>query len=400
MNNEFIEAREARELVIQARESLRRGDKTSARQLGEQAALRAPDLEDAWLILAASEPDPEEALAYARKALELSPESARARRAVEWTTGRLKQIESLKELAPVSPPPVLNRAEALTGLPQKPASQPVVAHPQTRSTARRWILPALLTGGLCVLLAIFAFFALTSPVFASIVRGAAAPVSTREVLWAPVDMAKPEVTPVDQSAEIAQSANTATSVPTEVPPTADPTETPPASATPTEAPTQEPTLEQQPTPAATDTPGAITLEIVPDTPTSEYVTPKPAAESAVGNGKRWIDVDLTNQSLYAYEGDVIVNSFIVSTGTWLTPTVTGSYKIYVKYRSASMSGPGYYLPDVPYIMYFFGDYGLHGTYWHNNFGTPMSHGCVNLRTEDAQWLYSWSSVGTVVNVHY
>jgi len=398
MNNEFIEAREARELVIQAREALRRGDKTSARQLGEQAALRAPDLEDAWLILAASEPDPEEALAYARKALELNPESPRAHRAVEWTTGRLKQIESLKELAPVSPPPALNRAEALTGLPHKPASQPVAAPSQTRSTGRRWLLPALLACGLCVLLGIFAFFALTSPVFASIVRGAAAPAPTQEVLWAPADMAKPEMTPADQSAEVAQSAATATSVPTEVPPTAAPTEAPPA--TPTEAPTQEPTLEQQPTPAATATPGAITLEIVPDTPTSEYVTPKPATEIAVGNGKRWIDVDLTNQRVYAYEGDVVVNSFIVSTGTWLTPTVTGSYKIYVKYRSASMSGPGYYLPDVPYIMYFFGDYGLHGTYWHNNFGTPMSHGCVNLRTEDAQWLYSWSSVGTVVNVHY
>ena len=391
MNNAFIEARE---LVIQARESLRRGDKTSARQLGEQAALRAPDLEDAWLILAASEPDPEEALAYARKALELSPESPRAHRAVEWTTGRLKQIESLKELAPVSPPAIPNRAEALTGLPQKPASQPAAAPPPGKSTGRKWLVPALLATGLCVLLGIFAFFALTSPVFASIVRGAAAPAPTQEVLWAPVDMTKPEVTPVEQSAEVAQAADTATSVPTEVPATEAPTEAPPASATPTEAPTQEPTR------AATDTPGAITLEIVPDTPTSEYVTPKPDPEVAVGNGKRWIDVDLTNQRVYAYEGDVVVNSFIVSTGTWLTPTVTGSYKIYVKYRSASMSGPGYYLPDVPYIMYFYGDYGLHGTYWHNNFGTPMSHGCVNLRTEEAAWLYNWASVGTVVNVHY
>jgi lipoprotein-anchoring transpeptidase ErfK/SrfK len=104
--------------------------------------------------------------------------------------------------------------------------------------------------------------------------------------------------------------------------------------------------------------------------------------------------------VYAYEGDVVVNSFVVSTGTWATPTVTGQYKIYVKYRSAKMSGPGYYLPNVPYIMYFYKGYGLHGTYWHNNFGTPMSHGCVNLRTEDAGWLFNWASVGTIVNVHY
>jgi lipoprotein-anchoring transpeptidase ErfK/SrfK len=142
----------------------------------------------------------------------------------------------------------------------------------------------------------------------------------------------------------------------------------------------------------------MAMEIIEDTPTSEYNPPKP--EVAVGNGDRWIDVDLTNQMVYAYEGDVIVNSFLVSTGTWMTPTVTGEYKIYVKYRSASMSGPGYYLPDVPYIMYFYKGYGLHGTYWHSNFGTPMSHGCVNLRTDEAGWLFNWASVGTLVNVHY
>ena len=51
-------------------------------------------------------------------------------------------------------------------------------------------------------------------------------------------------------------------------------------------------------------------------------------------------------------------------------------------------------------MFFRGDYGLHGTYWHNNFGTPMSRGCVNLTIDDAAWLFNWASVGTVVNVHY
>ena len=64
-----------------------------------------------------------------------------------------------------------------------------------------------------------------------------------------------------------------------------------------------------------------------------------------------------------------------------------------------MSGPGYYLPDVPYVMYFYDGYGLHGTYWHSNFGTPMSHGCVNLSIPDAEWLYNWADVGTLVNIH-
>jgi lipoprotein-anchoring transpeptidase ErfK/SrfK len=156
----------------------------------------------------------------------------------------------------------------------------------------------------------------------------------------------------------------------------------------------------------TETPVVMAMEMVADVPASQ---PAPSASSSTaplpaaatnGSGTRWIDVDLTNQMVYAYEGDTVVNSFLVSTGTWLHPTVVGQYNIYVKYRSAPMSGPGYYLPDVPYIMYFYGDYGLHGTYWHHNFGTPMSHGCVNLRTDQAAWLYSWASVGTLVNIHY
>jgi lipoprotein-anchoring transpeptidase ErfK/SrfK len=103
--------------------------------------------------------------------------------------------------------------------------------------------------------------------------------------------------------------------------------------------------------------------------------------------------------MYAYEGDTLVRTFIVSTGTWQTPTLTGRFKIWIKLRSAPMSGPGYYLPNVPHIMYYDGDYGIHGAYWHNNFGVPMSHGCVNLSLPDAEWAYNFASVGTVVNIH-
>ena len=104
--------------------------------------------------------------------------------------------------------------------------------------------------------------------------------------------------------------------------------------------------------------------------------------------------------VYAYEGNNVTNSFLVSTGTWLHPTVTGKYHIYVKLRYTDMTGPDYYLPNVPYTMYFFQGYGLHGTYWHHNFGTPMSHGCINLSIPDSEWLYNFSSVGTLVNIHY
>ncbi|MGC9399272.1 MAG: LysM peptidoglycan-binding domain-containing protein [Anaerolineae bacterium] len=127
------------------------------------------------------------------------------------------------------------------------------------------------------------------------------------------------------------------------------------------------------------------------------VQPAPGHGSA---GEKWIDVNLSTQTVTAYEGQTPVYTALASTGTWRTPTVAGTYRIYAKYRATLMSGPGYYLPDVPYTMYFFRGYALHGTYWHNNFGTPMSHGCVNLSTPDAAWFYSWAPIGTKVVSHY
>jgi len=400
MNNPIVEARE---LIAKARESLRRGDKPSARQLGEQAALLAPDLEDVWLILAASDPNMEDALAYARKAVELNPQSGRARRAVEWVSDRLKRTEASKDRTVESPTIVPNQVEAAAELPQTRAYQTAIAMPALQPQGRNWLFPALLIGAGCMVVGLFALFMLTRPVVASLVRNISAALPTQENLWAPSDIVKPEATPINVSGVAVQVEDTPTSVPTKVPATALPTKEP--ALAPTDVPTEVPTDEASaPTPAATETPGSMVMEIVPESAVRENESSassesKPEYPSS-GNGARWIDVDLTNQMVYAYEGDVVVNSFVVSTGTWLTPTVTGEYKVYVKIRSGSMSGPGYYLPDVPYIMYFYKSYGLHGTYWHNNFGTPMSHGCVNLRTDEAGWLFNWASVGTVVNVHY
>jgi lipoprotein-anchoring transpeptidase ErfK/SrfK len=115
-------------------------------------------------------------------------------------------------------------------------------------------------------------------------------------------------------------------------------------------------------------------------------------------------VDLSSQILVAYEGNEPIFDTYISSGTSNHPTVTGQFRIWIKYESQTMDGTllgyDYYLENVPYVMYFYEDYALHGTFWHNNFGTPMSHGCVNMRTSDAQWVYSWAGVGTVVNVHY
>ena len=114
--------------------------------------------------------------------------------------------------------------------------------------------------------------------------------------------------------------------------------------------------------------------------------------------RKEIVVELAQQRVQAYENGRLIKTVTVSTGLPDTPTVQGEFSIYVKRESQTMTGPGYYLPDVPYVMYFYQGYGLHGTYWHENFGEPMSHGCVNLPTDEAKWFYEWAEVGTPVLV--
>ena len=106
--------------------------------------------------------------------------------------------------------------------------------------------------------------------------------------------------------------------------------------------------------------------------------------------QKWIEIDLAAQHVTAWEGNVPVMSFDSSTGKAETPTITGKFHIYWKLKKAIMMGGDYYLPDVPYTMYFYNDYGIHGTYWHDNFGIPVSHGCVNLQTENAKELFEWT----------
>lgn len=128
-----------------------------------------------------------------------------------------------------------------------------------------------------------------------------------------------------------------------------------------------------------------------------YTTNAPAP--TVRQGKQIIVV-LSQQQVFAYENGVLIRQFVVSTGLPGTPTVTGNFTIYAKYPSQYMVGPDYNLPNVPWVMYFYRGYSFHGTYWHNNFGRPMSHGCINMRTAEAEWLYNWAPIGTPVLVIY
>jgi lipoprotein-anchoring transpeptidase ErfK/SrfK len=135
-----------------------------------------------------------------------------------------------------------------------------------------------------------------------------------------------------------------------------------------------------------------------------YVTPVPdpipTPVALVGIEGHWIDIDLSDQMVYAWDGTELKGSFLVSTGTNLYPTQIGKYNVYVKFPIITMDGADFYLPDVPWAMFYAGDFSIHGTYWHHNFGTPMSHGCVNMSVEDAEWLYNFSDIGTLVNIHW
>lgn len=166
----------------------------------------------------------------------------------------------------------------------------------------------------------------------------------------------------------------------------------------TPTPTATPTA--TPTPTATQTPTITPTPKPTKKPNTSPTNIKSILPSGVYPDERWIDVNLSTQKVSAYDGDKKINTFLVSTGLPGSPTITGRFRVYVKYVATLMSGPGYYLPNVPYTMYFYSGYGIHGTYWHNNFGYPMSHGCVNMKTSEAEWLYNWSSVGTLINIHY
>ena len=122
----------------------------------------------------------------------------------------------------------------------------------------------------------------------------------------------------------------------------------------------------------------------------------------------WIEVSLDEQVLYLYEGSELKSAYRVSTGRPGTPTrksmatrkgVYKMYALYEKYPMWGRSDGGWWCPDVPYTMFFHGELAIHGAYWHNDFGIPVSHGCVNMMPDDAKTVYELVKKRTVVWVH-
>lgn len=123
-----------------------------------------------------------------------------------------------------------------------------------------------------------------------------------------------------------------------------------------------------------------------------------AIQTLQQSNQRWIEVKLSRQRLIAWEGNTPVYAVIISTGKADTPTPRGVFEIQSRLRTARMQGNDYDIADVPYTLYYSGSYAIHGAYWHNRFGTPVSHGCINVAVDHARWIYNWASVGTPVVV--
>ena len=123
-------------------------------------------------------------------------------------------------------------------------------------------------------------------------------------------------------------------------------------------------------------------------------------------GEKWVDLNLSNKTVTAYEGATVVHGPVsIVDGAAETPTVTGTYKVYLQYESQTMRGENadgspYVAEDVPWVSYFYSGYAFHGAGWRSSFGYSGSHGCVNMPVSEAQWIYNWADTNTVVQSHY
>lgn len=364
---------EAGRQLRQAQAALKAGDKHAARVLLQEALRAEPDNYRAWLWLAGVTPSPRASLNYVMRAEQLNPGNPTVARARVWAEKRL--------------------AEATTSPPPEQTPEPVAP---AGGKPRRLGRLALGAGLLAVsLIAVAAAFLWLWPRGQDTSEAAAGVAGAAEVTPSPAgypgffaprsvrDEAAQALTPTPTARRQVQVEIAAKPVTTR------------------EGGAPRPTWTVTPSPTATPSP---TPTILP-TFVSNNSNPQPVMRPAgVGPTERWIDVNLSTQTLVAYEGDKAVYDSLVSSGMYNHPTVTGQFRIWLRFRSQTMDGRrlgyNYYLEDVPYVMYFYEDYALHGTFWHNNFGTPMSHGCVNLPTPVAEWIFNWSELGTLVNVHY
>lgn len=396
-------------LLRQAQAALKSGQQQQARQMLQQAVRQNPHNYQAWLWLATVATSPRASLDYVLRAEALMPNDPAVQKARAWAEKRLHAPDH-PTTQPALRPPKGPPNHSTNRPPDRPTNRP--PDQQTWSTAVTW-------GGLTLVLVIILLLGgyligngFSPTVVAGQIRAAASLPGNNQpdTSQAPAEgqaIASGQTLATGEELTTGQFL-TATPAPAQV------SARLPAGELSLAAPLQAKDLatagsqagEPRPTWTVTPLPTATLIPTPTFIPTFASIQEYEAASRpfGVGPGERWINVNLTSQRLTAYEGDAAVFSTLVSSGTWNHPTVTGQFRIWLRYESQTMDGRllgyDYYLENVPYVMYFYQDYALHGTYWHNNFGTPMSHGCVNLSTADAGWLFNWATIGTLVNVHH
>lgn len=332
-------------MLEKAQSALKAGDKKEAHAWALKVLKLAPNNEDAYLILAAISA-PKESLQYLTKVLDLNPKNQKARAGMRWAIEKVKEEELQKKRSKAN--------EDTAEIKVKPASHPAAVKQKQsqKKSKKRTSTWAIVVFAMIFVAGLGAFVWYGLPY---------------------VNVASKEVKEPRPAGVVIK-----------------PTLTPTPTSTPTPTPTPTPTS----TPLPTSTPKPTEKSY-----SSYFAHSWDIPNEVSGSDDFWIEVDLSEQMVYTYRGDTFLQSFLVSTGTSSYPTVTGTFKIYAKYPAYLMVGDGYYLPDVPYSMFFYKGYSLHGTYWHSNFGTPMSHGCVNMVTSDAAWVYENAPIGTYVYVH-
>jgi lipoprotein-anchoring transpeptidase ErfK/SrfK len=389
-------------LLALARQAIKQGDIKTARRLLLAAARKQPDNYQVWLWLAGLTASHREALDYLERAEVLRPGDPTVAKARAWVD---KRMPIPTALAPEAPPQTALAPPTLAAPPQ---SQQLSSHEREssavkyepaaprapKSRRRLWLLLFLLI----ILVSAAAALSLTGPTL----TGWLAELRDGRAV-ATVTIQNPELAVSLQNTPIAPTITRAGQ------PEATAKITLPAPQTTPNLPAKNVVA------AAADSRPTWTVTPVPTntpTPTPTYAPTFVASGDAGGQifqppglapNERWIDVSLSTQRLVAYQGNLPVFETLVSTGKAQYPTVTGQFRIWLRLESQDMDGYrlgfDYYLKGVPYVQYFYQDYALHGTYWHSNFGHPMSHGCVNLSPADAAWLFDFANYGTLVNVH-
>ncbi len=379
-----------REQINLGLEAHKAGDDFNARLCFQAAVREDPQNIPALLWLAFIAPNHEKRLFLLERILEIDPENDRAQKGVIWVKKKMAQTEQARTVeaiglaglprtaAKFTPAAAGIRPRDVRVLRQKLGTDELKAQARKGAIAQRArrrinpLLVLLITGVTIIGLLAWRF-----------------------LFW--------EATPslADLASPTPTATLTATATATPLPPSPSPTNT-----------------ALPPTATATATPIPSTATPLPPTatPAPPTATPLPLAYQPAYPGEKWIEVILSTQTVIAWEGAQPVMSFLASTGLPNTPTVVGQFNVYQKLVATRMVGPGYDLPNVPHTMYFYSGYALHGAYWHNNFGQPMSHGCVNLSLPDAEALFNWATPvlppgtwytnatadnpGTVVVVHY